>query len=102
MKTIPIVVKTFDAAGNETSTKTAHAAVMMHPVELGACEECGRQHEATMPHDAMSLRYQYRFYCEHNRWPTWADALAHCPSETREAWVRELTSRGIDVNGGAS
>lgn len=98
---IPVTVRTFDAdTGKTISTKTQHAVVMMHPVELGACEECGRKHEPSLPHDPMALRYQYRFYSEHARWPTWADAMAHCPANIREAWTKELVARGIDVNGG--
>lgn len=93
---IPVTVTTLNAETGETIKKTAtHATLVVTPVPAGTCEECGRQHEATSPHDALSLRYQYRFYSRHNRFPTWTDALAHCPPHIRDAWLNELAARGI-------
>lgn len=99
---IPLTVVTFDATTGETvDTRTTEAVVMMHPVPTGVCEECGRKHEPDAPHDPQSLRYQYRFYTQHHRWPTWADAMAHCPQHVRMIWTDALAKRDIDVHGGA-
>lgn len=47
--------------------------------------------------DATSLRYQYSFFAEYNRFPTWADALAHCEPEVRERWFQTLAERGVPL-----
>lgn len=98
---IPVTVTTLDAdTGATITTKAVHAHVVLKPVPFDVCEECGRDHKPDSPHDAESLRYQYRFYAEHTRWPTWADAMAHCPDHTRMIWTDTLALRGIDVHGG--
>ena len=97
---IPITKRTYNA-GELVKTETVDAVVMTQPVPEGACDECGRKHEPEAPHDAMSLRYQYRFYSAHHRWPTWADAMAHCPPFIRAQWTKLLTERGVVVDGGA-
>jgi hypothetical protein len=52
-------------------------------------------HPPKDPHDANSLYYQYAFFGEHGRWPTWKDALAHCPDKVRAVWERELRALGV-------
>jgi hypothetical protein len=47
-----------------------------------------------LPHDAQSLYYQYRFYGVRGRWPTWADAVAHCAPEVQADWRAALEDRG--------
>ena len=64
------------------------------PPEEGTCPICAVDHEPEQPHNYQSLYYQYRFYGVRGRWPTWADALAHCDDVVREHWERELRSRG--------
>jgi hypothetical protein len=49
------------------------------------------KHGAEEPHDAGSLYYQYRFYGLRGRWPTWADAVAHCTAQTQELWRMALS-----------
>lgn len=99
---IPVTVITFDATSGVTiSRKTTEADVMMQPVPGDVCQECGRKHAPGEPHDFQSLRYQYRFYAQHQRWPTWADAMAHCPQHIQTLWTDALAKRGIDVHGGA-
>jgi hypothetical protein len=71
----------------------------MMPAPVGTCPECACKHESEQPHNQQSLFYQYHFFNEHGRWPTWKDALEHCPSIIKELWIKELTERGIDVNG---
>jgi len=46
-----------------------------------------------------SLAYQYYFFDQHGRWPTWADAMAHCGENMKTAWTKALTERGVDING---
>lgn len=49
----------------------------------GTCPECGVKHKPEEPHDRGSIAYQYSFYNKHGRWPTWADAVAHCSDEMK-------------------
>jgi len=60
------------------------------PCKYGVCKECAVDHLPTEPHDNQSLYYQYKFYGEHGRWPTWKDAIAHCDGPTQVMWEREL------------
>ena len=79
--------------GLTVEKRTAEFAVMP-PDDPHACAVCGRRHELDQPHDAQSLHYQYSFYAEHGHWPTWKDAVAHCPEPVRTAWEAELRTRG--------
>jgi hypothetical protein len=63
------------------------------PPKPGTCPACAVAHKATEPHNAQSLYYQYRFYGLRGRWPTWADAVAHCSPQTRALWERALRER---------
>lgn len=67
------------------------------PAPEGKCQECATEHAAELPHNQQSLFYQYKFYNEHGRWPTWEDAIAHCTDEMKEFWKAELRMRGVDV-----
>ena len=99
---IPVTVTTLNVeTGEKVSTKATHVDVLVRPVPEGACATCGRRHAPEAPHDAQSLRYQYQFYAKHERWPTWADAMAHCPPHMKIVWTDALAKHGIDVNGGA-
>ena len=73
------------------------AKFMMLPPPPGTCPECAIEHDPRMPHDRNSLFYQYKFYGKNGRWPTWADAMAHCPDAIKEYWIEELTKRGIEI-----
>lgn len=66
---------------------------LLRPKE-GVCPICAADHEPKMPHNQQSLYYQYRFYGIRGRWPTWADAAAHCDEQTRELWECELRAHG--------
>jgi hypothetical protein len=55
-----------------------------------ACQECAVKHPPEIPHNQQSLFYQYHFYAEHGRWPTWDDAMAHCSPEIQTLWKAEL------------
>ena len=68
------------------------------PPHPDCCQECAVRHDPEMPHNQKSLFYQYKFFQEHDRWPTWQDAMAHCPDDVKEAWIEALRQRGIEVN----
>ncbi len=61
----------------------------------GTCPECAVKHDERDPHDLESLYYQYRFYKQNGRLPTWADAMRHCSPITQAAWAEKLEKRGI-------
>ena len=63
------------------------------PPGEGVCQICARDHEPDMPHNQQSLHYQYWFYGKHGRWPTWADAIAHCDEKTQGLWKEALQRR---------
>jgi len=67
------------------------------PPAPDACQECATKHEAAMPHNQQSLYWYYWFYAKHNRWPTWADAMAHCSEEMKVKWIAALAERGVKV-----
>lgn len=67
---------------------------MLLPPRPDVCQECAVDHSADQPHNAQSLFYQYRFYGDRGRWPTWRDVVAHCAPEVREAWEEALREEG--------
>jgi hypothetical protein len=64
------------------------------PPSPDVCQICAVKHEPAKPHDATSLFYNCKFKMEYGRYPTWLDAIAHCPREIRAAWKKELKIRG--------
>lgn len=60
----------------------------------GVCPMCAVDHPPTAPHNQQSLHWQYYFYGRHNRWPTWADAMAHCDPKLQEACKKALIEKG--------
>lgn len=64
------------------------------PPKPGTCPICAVDHKPEDPHNAQSLYYQYRFYGVRGRWPTWADAMAHCDPQIRARWEQALRDRG--------
>ncbi len=67
------------------------------PAAPGTCPECAVAHRPEDPHNAQSLSYQYSFYGQHGRWPTWTDAMAHCTEEMRARWIEELRKMGVEI-----
>jgi len=65
------------------------------PPPRGTCPICATAHAPDQPHNAQSMYYLYRFYGVRGRWPTWADALAHCTAEVKANWERQLRARGL-------
>lgn len=94
MKTLPLKCQTVDAQGRVVDEQ--NKAAMLMPPRKDACQTCGRHpgHEPDQPHDAQSLYYQYAFYGEHGRWPTWKDAVAHCSGAVKAQWETTLRSMG--------
>lgn len=74
-----------------------HGATMLGKTPEGTCQMCAVKHDPQMPHNRDSLTYQYKFYDEHGRWPTWKDAMAHCPEEIKAAFTEALQERGVEV-----
>lgn len=68
--------------------------MMLLPPKEGVCPICASDHSPNEPHNAQSLYYQYRFHAVRCRWPTWADAIAHCDTETQSLWRAALIDRG--------
>lgn len=73
------------------------AGLYLLPPAPDVCQTCAVDHRPDMPHNQQSLYYQYRFYAEHGRWPTWTDAMAHCDDQMKAAWTKALAQRGITV-----
>ena len=69
---------------------------MLMPPKSGTCPVCAMVHEPELPHNAESMYYLYRFYGLRGRWPTWADAAAHCTADVREQWKEAMLLQGAD------
>ena len=68
------------------------ATMKMLPAPADKCAVCAVDHSPTQPHNQQSLFFQYWFYGHHGRWPTWADAIAHCSESLQKAWRAQLES----------
>lgn len=64
-----------------------------------ACSQCGAVHDPEELHNQNSLLYQYTFYSEHDRWPTWGDAMAHCSPLLKKLYSDFLLEQGVDPAG---
>jgi hypothetical protein len=73
--------------------------VKILPPAPGKCPVCAGEHDAKMPHDKDSLYYQMKFRQAQGRFPTWADAMAHCTPEIKAHWKRELERLGVRIEG---
>lgn len=91
---VTIKPATVAAAGDPRGKQ---ATWMLMPIDTsdGKCSQCAVIHHPDSPHDQQSLAYQYSFYAEHDRWPTWSDAMAHCTPETRAVWTEALREKGV-------
>ena len=67
---------------------------MTIPPAADACPICATKHLPDEPHNQQSLYYQQRFHAVRGRWPTWADAIAHCTPGVRRHWETELRKLG--------
>lgn len=73
---------------------------VLMPCASNVCQECAVDHPPEAPHNAQSLYYQYHFYAEHGRWPTWKDATAHCSDDVKQMTIEVLKKHGIEVDVG--
>lgn len=67
------------------------------PPPPDCCQACAVKHDAAQPHNQQSLHWQYGFYQQHGRWPTWADAMSHCTETVKAHWCIELRRMGVEV-----
>lgn len=67
--------------------------MLLLPPPAGTCPICAIKHPEDQPHDATSMYYLYRFYGIRGRWPTWADATAHCTPDVQAVWRQLLQDR---------
>ncbi len=93
----PLIIKypmqTVNLATGKVTEGTVDWHVMPPDTSDGKCPECAIKHDPAEPHNNQSLAYQYSFYAKHGRWPTWADAMAHCAPEVQAAWKDALVQR---------
>ncbi|MBQ8109407.1 MAG: hypothetical protein IJ124_04480 [Clostridia bacterium] len=76
-------------------TDIPRGGFVLMPPRPGVCPVCAVKHDPAQPHNRDSLYYQYRFWAEHRRWPTWVDAMSHCDVKTRRLWTDALRERGV-------
>ena len=79
--------------------KTRHKMQILGKTPEGTCPICATAHGPAQPHNQQSLCYQYKFYDEHGRWPTWKDAMDHCPEDVKQLWQQALEEKGVDIDG---
>ena len=72
-------------------------SMRMLPPKPGVCPECAVGHRPDQPHNPESLYYQMRFRQKHGRFPTWADAMAHCDAHVKKMWIDALAERCVIV-----
>lgn len=89
---IPATMTVIDPSTGRAEDKPMNWGML--PAAPGKCQECAADHTPEQPHNAQSLFYQYKFYGERGRWPTWKDAVAHCAPEIAAAWEAELRKGG--------
>lgn len=79
--------------------KARHGMQILGRTPEGTCPECAVAHDPGMPHNCRSMAYQYHFYDQHGRWPTWRDAMEHCDDVIKEQWIKALQEKGVNVDG---
>lgn len=85
-------------AEGEESQKKPQPGLYLLPAKPGTCVQCATEHDPAQPHNQQSIYYQYHFFAEHQRWPTWDDAVAHCNPVVKALWATELAKNGIVLN----
>lgn len=86
-------MQTIDVETGQVVAEKKNAMTLLGPPP-DVCQVCAVDHQHDQPHNQQSLHYQYHFYSEHGRWPTWSDAMAHCTEDTKAQWRKHL----IDVH----
>lgn len=85
-------------SNNDSNKGNLGGFKLLKNVPEGSCKECAIEHDPEQPHNAQSLFYQYQFMEKHGRWPTWKDALEHCPADVTKVWKDELEKRGVTID----
>ena len=80
--------------------KEKHGLTLHGNTPPGTCPWCAVAHDPTQPHNQQSLTWRYTYYDQHGRFPTWADAMAHCVPEVKAYWTEALKEHGIEVEAG--
>ena len=93
-------VQTINAETGEVVSEQRNAMTMLPP-SGDVCQECATAHDHFQPHNQQSLYYQMAFHAKHGRWPTWTDAMQHCPPDVQKQWREELVKlmreKGMEV-----
>lgn len=92
-------IQTIDMETGEVINETRNAMTLLPPPE-GTCIECAVDHSWNQPHNQQSLYYQMSFHSKNGRWPTWTDAMAHCPDNVKKIWrekLREMVETGQKI-----
>jgi hypothetical protein len=97
MRRLKVPTTTVDMQTGKATESVAEFGILP-PSNPNACQACGRVHGPEEPHDALRLQYQYSFRAEHGRWPTWADAMAHCDEAMKARWIAGLTGMGLNLD----
>jgi len=79
----------------EIGVSMSKHSVTMLPPPAGCCQECGVEHDPPAPHNRDSIFYQMNFRRQHGRWPTWADAIAHCDDRIKADLKDLLEKEGV-------
>jgi hypothetical protein len=82
------------------NTMVSAGGMTLLPASEGTCPECATAHDPALPHNQESLYYQTRFHMQHDRWPSWRDAAAHCTPEVEAMWWEALRREGVDPGPG--
>ena len=61
------------------------------------CEECHTYHNPLLPHDPTNPYYKESFFKKYGRYPTWNDAMEHCPAAVQVMVRRALKECGYDT-----
>lgn len=77
------------------TVSTAKGQGFLLPPAPGKCQECAVAHKPEEHHNKDSLYYQMAFRQKHGRWPTWADAIAHCSEAAKGAMKQILEEKGV-------
>lgn len=70
-------------------------SIVVEAPRAGTCPVCAIEHPEEYPHNPCSLYYRMKFRQEHGRFPTWDDAMAHCPEPVCQKFIAYMRSRGI-------
>ena len=78
---------------NET-TKTLKEWSLLPP-KPGFCVICAVNHKSNRPHNPESIYYRFKFFQLYNRFPTWADAIAHLPKD-KQKFIKNFVINNSD------